>query len=559
MITKIATIPEIDEYGFQRVLPFSRGGEGLEKYAASLPEGVQRYIDRHFKKVDGQHGVLVTAMSASEYWGSNSNGDWFFKKSLVHVPAGWTDDPETDKVLAKGWPYGYPTFYNAFPYAHHVNKDPAKAIGSLDYVTWDDAMNWVLAVVLVDEKKAAQFNGAWILDRLASGRPVPWSMGCRVPFDLSSLTPDWGLYEKAWASYDPKVHKSPAEAILAFHDKVQKIRGLSRTRKEYPDELLYHMNEINPDGTKSYAINDFPLCFDLSGVGVPADQVAWSIMKLGASHCELSGTKCAGACRGGSCHQFVPSGALLSERLEAHMAKEAGIRIASLGKGGAVRKAADIDKDVVPPVAGSSRVEDAEEARSESKDLPKDLLNRMGEGFSLPASLSTPSFMGMVLKPREFRRIVLIHIGKKGLADKLDDAGADMPFSFRSEKPEGLDPDSFDDGLAKVLEPFLGRRSCLGPVIHRTKIIVIKAHPVGEGSKVVDEEPEIQEKISALYNGYRQDILEKMAMGARYAINPRPWLRKSLYGFTSLDKVGSLTGSLVPLVTERTMEYLRSL
>ena len=926
MIIKIATIPEIDEYGFQRVIPFFRGGEGLDKYAG-LPDGVQRFIDHHFIPSKGRVGLLVTAMGAGEYWSSNSNGDWFFEKSLVHVPAGWTDEPDADKILARGWPYGYPTFYNAHAFAHHANRDPEKSIGTIEYVTWDPKMHWVLAVVVIDEQKAANWNGGWVLERVASGRPIPWSMGCfaprtpitladgrtvqieavsvgdrlinaygeftsvtelhrrhyeghlvrvtpfgedsirateehpflvfrrsdvcgdakggylpsekiasakpewvvagelragdflicpsntdvatpdymtpelarligyylaeghllrnrvnetvgieltvgegdpvleeihalcasvgtqnppfvvprrnskrafsisifdrhlaelceehagclakgkalsasamlwhpdlqlqllgaftngsrqvrkktwqggnivclstasrqlagqlrhlaarcgiltslnvvthhpgpksvvkkgtteyqlfigknyvnklsgvadvppsdpkgdpnrrkllpngwvitpivsvereplvyvgdvfnlevdrgasyvagnvsvhncRVPFDLSSLSPDYDRYEKAWLNYDPRKHKSPAEAILYEHDHVKKIAGLSRTRKEYPEELLYHMNEVLPDGRKVYAINDFPAFFDLSAVGVPADQVAWSIMKLGASRCELSGIKCAGACQhGGACRKFVTPGAVLWDRMEAHMAKVAAIKTtASIGKG------ADIDKKVIPSVGNTTEVKRSDPIRT-TADLPRELLNRMGESHDLRTALSTPSFMGIVLKPGEFRRIVLVRMGKKDLADALDDAGAGMPFSFESERPADLDPGSFSDLLGKALAPFMEHRSCLGPVIHRTRIIVIKVSKPGEKLDM-DKEPEVQRKVAALYNGYRQELMEKICH-VREVVSSHPWLRGPLYGLTSLDKTGSITGALVPLITEKTIDYLRAM
>jgi hypothetical protein len=935
MLIKVATIPEIDEYGFQRVLPFGRGGQGLEKYAG-LPDAVQRYVDHYFKKEDGKHGILVTAMGAGEYWGSNSNGDLFHEKSLLHLPSGWSDDPDNDKVLSKGWPWGLPTFYNASSFAHHVNKDPSKSIGDIGFVTWDPHMHWVLAVVLVDEKRAAKYNGGWVLERLASGKPVPWSMGCfpagtrvllsdgspadiemlrvgdrvlnshgqateitevhprpyvghlwaikpygrpeirateehpflvlhradvkitnrkgrelssfrspggidlkkaewvrakdlkqgdfllqpangdvvtpdyatpeiarllgyytaeghllrnkkhetvgieltvgindavvreigplclalgtanrpnivprrnsakalsitifdrklaelckehvgtpatekrlseslmcwdpelqkhllgtflngdghqqktrrrsgkvkpsgriflstaseqlahqltmiaarcgmiatintlhhhpgansvvevdtteyqisigqafasslkahaavreveavtanqqrirlpgglvltpiqhahrdlvcfsgtvynfevsdgesytaegvavhncRVPFDLSSITPDYDRYEKAWADYDPKKHKSPADAILSVHDNVKKIVGLSRTRKEYPDELLYHMNEVQSDGRKIYAINDFPTFFDLSAVGVPADQVAWSIMKLGSSRCELRGVKCAGACHRGACRTFVAPGAVLWERLEEHMTKAASLHVASLGKGSAVRKAADIDKEITPAVGDSSPLSEKE------TEIPKEVLDHMGKDMPLSKSLSTPSMMGMILRPREFRRIMLGRMGKTDMADRLDDGDVDLPFSLSSEEPEGLDADGFDDILGQILQPLMGHRSCLGPVVHRTKIIIIKMTPKGD-SKKSDEEPELQRKISSLYNGYRGAMISKIA-SAKQVVSNHPWLRDSLYGLDDLpSKVGSMTGSLVPLVTQRTMDYLRA-
>jgi len=730
MLDKIAYVPEVDEYGFTRVVSFGARGDGLEK-VASLPDGVQKYIDRHFTPKDGKLGLLVTALGAGEYWGSNSNADIFDEKSLNHVPSGWSDDPTLDKPLAQGWPYGYPTFYKAHSFSHHANKSPEKSIGSIEYVTWDPDMHWVLAVMEIDEQKAKKHNGTWILERAAAGKSISVSMGCfpegipvtlasgqttpieslkvgdsvlnargqetrvtethvrdyagrlykikpygeqeieateehpflvfrqgavrkprqagrplttfksdediskaraewvraknlqkgdflikpagrmvathdyatsalarfadvqsagpdkryrrlllpngwtllpivsveeaplyhtgkvynievqegasyvagnvavhncRVPFDVASTSPDVDRYMKAWGQYDPKRHKSPADAILEAHA-LKRIRGLSKTRKEYPDDLLFHANEVLSSGVKIYAINDFPSFFDLSGVGVPADQVAWSIRKLGNKmpRCKIAGAKCTGGCTGDCTKLTAPSVVLWEEC----MAKNAEVRTASLGKG------ADIDK-TVPAL-------DAKIEKPNPTDIPKDLLDRLGKDHDLGSVLATPSLMGMPLRPREFRRIMMIRIGKKDLADKLDEKDIPMPRSLDEECPFSMGSGMFDDSIARMLLPLLGRRSALGPVVKRINITVIKVSPDSEPK---GDEPELQKKISSLYNGYRRLVMDKIGE-AKEVMAARPWLRGALYGLDSLDKVGAMTVPLVPLVVDETLTHLR--
>lgn len=547
MLTKLATIPEVDEFGFTRVIPFGPRGQGLEKYAG-LPDGVQKYIDHHHVKgSDGKVGVLLVAMGATEYWAENSNGDIWYEPSLLHVPPNWTDDPDTDQTLAKGWGWGYPTFYNAKSFAHHTNKDPGRSIGDVSYATWDPFMHWVLLVVSLDVQRCHKFGGDWMLERVAAKRSVPWSMGSRVPFDLSSTSPDEERYLQVWNSFDPSKYKTPAEAILAEHTR-KPIYGLSRTRRDYPQELLYNMGTILSDGRKIGAINDFPNFFDISGVGVPADPTAWSIMKLGSTRCELSGVKCPGSCKHGACRKFTTPGVVLWDQLEEQMSKAASVHEASIGKGGDVRKAADIDKDTRPQIQASSPVD------PEDPDLPKDLLNRMGQDLPLDQSLSTPSLMGMVLKPREFRRIVMVHMGKGDLADKLDDTKTNLPRVLDSESPCSMDSGSFNDILGPILSSFLDHRSCLGPVLGRVKIIIIKAEPKG-GSEPTDE-PELQRKVASLYNGYRKTMLEKIG-NVKQVVATRPWLHNAIFGVDFLNKTGSLSGTLVPLVTQQTLRYLR--
>lgn len=536
MLEKLALIPEVDEFGFERVVPFGAHGSGLEKMA-SLPDGVQRYADK-FKSEKGEVGLLIVGLGGLECWGSNSNADGFTRESLLHLPADWSEDPERDRVSSSGWAWGIPTFYRSKIYTHHRNKDPERSIGDVEYVGWDPKMQWVLLAVLIDPTRAKKHGGDWVLDRVGQGRPIPFSMGCRVPFDLLSTTPDGAEYEKALATYDPAKHKLPADAILHYHDHIKHIYGLSRTRKDYTDEMLFHANEIRRDGRKTYVENPFPFFFDMSPVGVPADQTAWAMMKLG-SRCTITGTKCAGQCGAGTCRQYVLPGAVLEERFDMLMDKAAALHTASLGKGAVVRKGADIDKQV-PPMG------------DDEPSLPKGLLDRMGEK-PLDRSLSTSTCMGMRLKPREFRRIVLIRMGKKGLADKLDSSGADLPASFDEESPGTMGIDAFDDDLAKMLEPLLGERSWLGPMaVKKINITIMRGGPSAD-------EPEVQRKVAAMYNGYLKQA-SLLVERAPLVLARRPSLRASVYGFGDLTKHGGIqiNGALTPLVTSKTRDYFRA-
>jgi hypothetical protein len=543
MIEKLAFIPEVDEFGFERVVPFGTHGNGLEK-VASLPDGVQKYADK-FKPEHGELGLLITAMGGLECWGPNSNSDGFTKSSLLHLPSDWADEPEHDRTVSAGWAWGIPTFYGAKLFAHHRNKKDDQSVGDVGYVAWDPKMQWVLLAVLIDPERAKKRGGDWMLDRVGQGRPIPFSMGCRVPFDVLSTSSDWGEYEKALATYDPAKHKLPADAILHYHDHIKHIYGLSRTRKDYTDEMLFHANEVRRDGRKIYVENPYPFFFDISAVGVPADQTAWAMMKLG-SRCAITGTKCAGQCGAGTCQQYTLPGAILEERFDMLMDKAASLHTASLGKGAVVRKGADIEKQVSPQMQQQTPLKDDE------PELPKGLLDRMGDK-PLSHSLSTPTCMGMLLKPREFRRVVLIRMGKKGLADKLDHEGADLPASIDEESPGTMGIDAFDDDLAKMLEPMLGERSWLGPMaVKKIHITIMRGGPSGD-------EPEVQRKVAALYNGYRKQA-SALIERAPVVLSRRPSLRASVYGFGDLTKHGGIqiNGSLTPLVTSKTRDYFRA-
>jgi hypothetical protein len=84
-----------------------------------------------------------------------SNADWFGIDALLHVPPDWELMPaDQQKLMGQRWQWGYPTFYNAYAYQHHVNKDPARAFGTVEYVLWDSRMKRVLLIDEVDDSRS---------------------------------------------------------------------------------------------------------------------------------------------------------------------------------------------------------------------------------------------------------------------------------------------------------------------------------------------------------------------------------------------------------------------
>lgn len=166
------------EHGPSAIPLFSKADAAFEKTASAqlLPE-VAQYISSLQPRNDSQY-VLVNAMGAGEYYGSNVNGDYFSEESLIHVPDDWTGNPLVDRERAKSWPYGYPTFYNAHPYAHHRNKDRTRAFGEVELAAWNPQMKRVELVTRVDKDKCASFGGQGTWDKLKGGGFPDVSMGC---------------------------------------------------------------------------------------------------------------------------------------------------------------------------------------------------------------------------------------------------------------------------------------------------------------------------------------------------------------------------------------------
>jgi intein/homing endonuclease len=313
-----------------------------------------------------------------------------------------------------------------------------------------------------------------------------------------SICLDQKLYHEAQATFDPKAHKHPGEAVLQFHRKLRAagkpgIRGLAITRVDYCVHAKQHMNKILPDGRKVFVYNDYPRFFDISFVFIGADKTAKAMVKIAEQQYRRLWS--------------LPS-AELAERLGytdadvLPMEKAASVDLlkeAFLGKR-AKLKDASITKDVVPSQLAGQAIPLLSAAE---QDLPRDLVNRMG---SIPLSdvLGTTTSMGMVLRPKEFQRVLLSGMGLGREADRLDDDGVVFPKVDTDADTTGRSF-GFSPLLARLLEPFLTSRSAFGPFVDRRLTIVV-VRPETQPS-ATSHPSELLRKIGAAYDGYR-----KMAM-----------------------------------------------
>lgn len=550
MIIKVCQFRARREQG-ERLVEVFQPGEmekaaeffSMGKSAAPMLPQVQAYLDK--LKPDSQRiYVLVNALGAGEFWGSNINGDYFPEASLIH----------------KGPVYGYETFYGAFPYKHHVNKDPSKAFGKVGLVAWNDDMKRVELVVMIDRRRAAMFGATDVCDKLDHGLFPDVSMGCKVPYDLCSICLDWKKYRQAQSTYDPARHRSVGQAVLLFHRK-NPIRGLSVTRDDYCEHLKTMLNKIMADGRKVYAINDYPRFFDISFVFIGADKTAKVMAKLAMAH------------TGGRKYVAIPSW-LVAEEMgyeqpstekafekvaavpgswSSHPGRKflgqtiddllSGKRVASirskikgrekekrsavesvreqLRKRASQLKGAEIIKDIEPSQFGSKAVP----LEDNRPDLPDEVLDRLGKG-DLSEALSTPTTMGMILKPREFQRITIIRLGKRPLADQLDRDGEVIPPTDDVDKSIPMGAGHFSDVLKRLLLPMLEDRSMLEPIAKRrmVRITICGAPKADDGEGKEAEETPFLQKISAAYNGYLDRIGDCLVdAGAVVNANPDLW------------------------------------
>jgi hypothetical protein len=207
-----------------------RPGAPLVKEASVVHPDVQKCISG-LKSTPGKIYILVNAMGAGEYYGSNFNGDFFEEKEL-NPPDGTSE-------------YGYKTFLNSGVYRNHSNKDVTKSYGKVICSAYNLVMHRVELVIEIDEKKCKEVGHADLWDRLSSGEKPAVSMGCKVAYDVCSICG----------------HKSA-------------------TRQDYCEHARDQLSQVLPDGRKVFVYNPKPKFFDLSIVVIGADRASFVMDKV---------------------------------------------------------------------------------------------------------------------------------------------------------------------------------------------------------------------------------------------------------------------------------------
>lgn len=230
----------------------------LEKTASKehLPE-VQELLES-IAPQPGRLYLVNSALGAGEYVGFNLRGDWFTEAGLTREPPGWKDIPVWDIEARRRaanittnlgqWgdlTWGYPTFYNAHRFRHHVNKDPNKAYGFILGAFWDDRMKRVVLVSELVEDMCRNLGALDLYKKIQAGEFPDSSMGSKVPYDRCSICGN-----KA---------RNPA----------QYCEHVSRTAMP-----PFGMSKLLPDGRRCGVYNDYPRFFDDSFVFVGAERSA---------------------------------------------------------------------------------------------------------------------------------------------------------------------------------------------------------------------------------------------------------------------------------------------
>lgn len=447
------------------------GTSKLASIESPLHPLVQEYICS-IEPDENSTWILVNALGAGEWYGQNINGDYFPYGELVTHTDDWLDIPIEDRDAkhagSRKIVTGYPSFYDAGVYKHHVNKDINKSFGDIEAAIWNEGMKRVELIIRLDQKRAEKWLASEIIKRINGGDFPDVSMGCKVPYDVCSI-----------------------------------CKNKAKTKEEYCDHINERRTVRDPrgDGQRPYMINIRPRFFDLSFVFIGADKTARVLKKIASVEMEKEARTppgLLGKVIGKAAEPVLPK---RDAAVDEKSLRKLLYKASSLQKEGRQLKLADIIKYVVPNRA-AARVSKIMGGEPDLPEEAQDELARKG----IDGAAEETARGGMVLKPHEFMRIALVSSGLKDLADKLrgktfspsDDVEMPMhpcPMHGSSRGPH--------EGLKRL---FMGR-SVTPPTIVRREIRIIMMGPESQPGKPEESKSPLLDKISAAYNGYRLWLL----------------------------------------------------
>lgn len=237
----------VDEItGGDRAVHIDRRDTGMRKYASCHPDALEQI--RTATPDPGHTILLVIAMSASEFYGPNRNGDGFSEGpvSMRMIEGPWAGQVRELITPDQAMPNHIASFLKGHAFLHHQNTDPARSVGRVlgAHYNWD--MHRPELVLDILDSKAQQFA-----QRIRAGERPAVSMGTRVPYDVCTTCGN----------------QAPSRAQYCEHVRDIIVR----------DGATNGMCVVRPDGTQHYVLNPSPAFFDISLVFKPADRIAYTM------------------------------------------------------------------------------------------------------------------------------------------------------------------------------------------------------------------------------------------------------------------------------------------
>ena len=237
-------LPEDFNFDVPSVEIIGVGSKGMDKQAMVKRASADAFADviAGLEKKANRTYLHVITTGAQEYYGSNRNGDSYNEGvRTVQFPY-----PENQKRASYTTDCGLRKYHDASymdkkaaVYQEHRTEGVAPS-GEIIAARYNDDMHRGELIIAVDTEKWAPR-----LEKKASGQNIYLSIGATVPYDVCEV-----------------------------------CGRIAKTASEHCDHFKHSRCQYMDDGTQCTVINDAPHFYDISGVDVPADRIAFVLSKV---------------------------------------------------------------------------------------------------------------------------------------------------------------------------------------------------------------------------------------------------------------------------------------
>ena len=457
---KKQVLPESFDFGMPAVEIVNVGSKGLDKTAmvkrASAFDGI---LDKVEKKPNRTYLHVITT-GAFEKYASNANGDGYNGHAFtleVPYPEDMTKKAiQLDGGLSK---YHDDTYMkDGAVYQEHQTKTAGvQPSGEIVAARYNDDMERGELLIAVDTTKWADR-----LQKKASGHDIYLSIGCSVPKDICNI-----------------------------------CGHFAKVASEHCDHFKKHRGQLFKNGSVACVMNDTPSFYDISGVNVPADKIAFVLRKMAS----VPGTMEKEA----SLEAFTAVGT----RRPMLLTKAASI----------LEKLAEMEKRVQGLIEGDKDID--LDAFKDDDDEKKKLRLRV-ESYPADEVIDSCNRKGILLSPGMLFKLLGSDLEEGNLLSKCDDSSCgDMSCMMRELNEDEDRNDELMDGafdqhfpadlnLDDILSKFLPEFGTDNPAI-QAKIIRITVSPKEkkEQKKEASFNPQAEQALRKTYARYLVSFAER--------------------------------------------------
>lgn len=457
MINK-QVLPESFDFGMPSVEIVNVGSKGLDKTAmVKRASAFDDILDKIEKKANRTYLHVITTGAFEKFSCNQNNDSWNGDYLDWEFPY-----PENDMKKTAHFDGGLKKYHNetymkdgAVYQEHQTKTAGVEPSGEIIAARYNDDMYRGELLIAVD-------NDKWRdrLQKKASGKDIYLSIGASVPYDTCLL-----------------------------------CGKQAKTASEHCDHFKRHRGQLFDCGIVASVMNDKPSFYDISGVNVPADKIAFVLRKMASTDKDFNKTA--------SITEIVQDS--IATRKPMLLTKAATI----------LSKLAEMEKKIEGMIEGDKDID--LEAFRDDDDAKKDLILRV-ENYPADEVIDSCNRKGILLSPGMLFKILGSDLEEDNLLSKCDDeCCGDTSCMMREldedeEKNEELLDGSFDQhmpadlNLDDILNKFLPEFGTSDGAIN-AKVIKI----------IISPRPKKEQKKEASFNKMAQQALRRTY--ARYLIS----------------------------------------